>query len=331
MEMNGELVSAVIPIKNEAKRVNTIVEGLYRQTYRPIEVVFVDGGSTDGTIEVIRETMERYSTNDFIVRLLREGDFGELRSPANARNIGVINARGVYVCFFDADFDLRSDPEAIGKVVGAFKGGADHVAIKYIPSEHTWIERNLALDDIVYYFNYDKPRHEVCCFTREVVLGNLFDPALGFGEDMEFLHRLSKLGIKRAVVDTTVRRCYPHSIRDFLRQQLWYGRTWLRYARKACVNRPLSIARSNAVLVLTTLSLALIALNLYVVSALAILLTMVLIYYRWLRRDIKAGLGVLMIPSRLLWLILREVVGRLFFDLGVLQSLIRRKAPIGRD
>jgi glycosyltransferase involved in cell wall biosynthesis len=48
----NKLISVVIPVKNEAKRIRVIVEGLFRQTYRPIEVIFVDGDSRDGTIEL---------------------------------------------------------------------------------------------------------------------------------------------------------------------------------------------------------------------------------------------------------------------------------------
>ncbi|WP_052885743.1 hypothetical protein [Vulcanisaeta distributa] len=42
---------------------------------------------------------------------------------------------------------------------------------------------------------------------------------------------LSKLRTKPVIVDTNVRRCYPHTLRDVIRQQLWYGRTWLRYVK----------------------------------------------------------------------------------------------------
>ncbi len=327
-----KLISLIIPVKNEADKINIIIEGIHRQSYRPIEVIFVDGGSTDGTIEVIRKIIERYSARDFVIRLFMEEDFGKLRSPANARNIGVINARGRYVCFFDADFDLGSDPEAVDKVVKAFEEGADHVAIKYIPNEHTWIERNLATDDMVYYFNYDKPRHEVCCFVKEVVLRNLFDPMLGFGEDMEFLQRLSRLGLKRVVVDTSVRRCYPHSIKDFLRQQLWYGRTWLRYVRKIGLKNPLLLlARSNALVLLISLTILSLIIN-YFVTLGFILLLIGFIYYRWLRRDLIYYKSITKIVERFLWLLFREIVGRIAFDLGVVKSLfLPRKLFVGRE
>jgi len=109
---------------------------------------------------------KEYSTNDFRVRLLRESDFGDIRSLPNARNIGVLNASNLFVAFFDADFDFREDPEAVRRIVKAFEDGANHVAVKYVPNMHTWIEKNLVLDDIVHYYNGDKPVHLLCSFKK---------------------------------------------------------------------------------------------------------------------------------------------------------------------
>ncbi len=329
----NELISVIIPVKNEAKRIKTIVDGLYRQTYRPIEVIFVDGGSTDGTIELIQEAVNKYSRDGFRVRLLKESDFGMLRSPANARNIGVANAGAQYVCFFDADYDLSSDPEAISKIMDAFMNGAEHVIIRYVPNEHTWIERNLALDDIIYYFNGDKPRHEVSCFLRELLLKNPFDPTLGFREDLELLGRLTRLGIKSTIVDTSIRRCYPHTVKDVIKQQLWYGRTWIKYERKVGDNWVIKLIRSNAVIGLLILIALAASLKIITLSLVILLLMLSLIYYRWLRRDIHYAHqeGDISVVNRFAWILFREVLGRLIFDLGVFQALLRRsRISIGR-
>ncbi|MCX8205542.1 MAG: glycosyltransferase, partial [Candidatus Nezhaarchaeota archaeon] len=121
-----------------------MVEGLFQQTYRPMEVIFVDGGSTDGTTDIIRALAERCTSDGFSLRLLREEDYGALRSPANARNIGIMNAKGDYVIFFDADFSLNADLQVIEKIVRKFKDArAEHIAILFTPNNDTWIEGNL--------------------------------------------------------------------------------------------------------------------------------------------------------------------------------------------
>jgi glycosyltransferase involved in cell wall biosynthesis len=328
---SNDLISIIIPVKNERDRIRTIIDGLYRQTYRPIEVIFVDGDSTDGTVEEIMNAIKEYSSDDFKVRLLREGDFGSIRSPANARNIGALNAGGEYVAFFDVDYDFRDDFDAVGKIVQAFNNGANHVAVKYVPNMHTWIEKHLVLDDIVHYYNGDKPVHLICAFKREFFNEVRFNPTLGFREDFEFLDRLSKhFKLNTAVVDTGIRRCYLHTLSDVKRQQLWYGRTAMRYYRTAEINPLTTIVRSNAVLglvLLTVITAPLIGLSsiIFLFSAFA------LIYVRWLRKDMRilrpSKFSVL---DRFAWYLIREVVGRLFFDLGFIRSIFYRQVEVGR-
>jgi glycosyltransferase involved in cell wall biosynthesis len=284
--MERKLISIVIPVRNEAHNITKLLDGIRLQIYRPIEVIVVDGCSTDGTPELVREYSKRYSTDNFKIKLLSECDFGPIRSPANARNIGALNASGKYVAFFDADFDLRNDSDAVSKIVQAFKNGANHVAVKYVPNMHTWIEKHLALDDIVnfvHYYNSDKPIHLLCAFKRELFNEVRLNPTLGFGEDMEFLGRLSK-HIKHniVVIDTAIRRCYLHTLSDVKRQQLWYGRTAMRYYRAAGINPLTTIVRSNAVLglvLLTIITAPLIGLS----SMIFLFSAFVLIYVRWLR------------------------------------------------
>jgi glycosyltransferase involved in cell wall biosynthesis len=331
---SNDLISIIIPVKNEKNRIRTIIDGLYRQTYRPIEVIFVDGGSTDGTVEEIMNVIKEHSSDDFKVRLLRESDFGPIRSLPNARNIGVLNANGKYIAFFDADFDLRSDSDAVSKIVQAFKNGANHVAVKYVPNMHTWIEKHLAFDDIVnfvYYYNSDKPIHLLCAFKRELFNEVRLNPTLGFGEDMEFLGRLSKhIKHNTVVIDTGIRRCYLHTLSDVKRQQLWYGRTAMRYYRVAGINPLTTIVRSNAVLglvLLTIITAPLIGLSsiIFLFSAFA------LIYVRWLRKDIKIlRLIKFSVLDRFAWYLFREVIRRLFFDIGFIRSILHKQIEIGR-
>jgi len=72
---SNDLISIIIPVKNEKDRIRTIIDGLYRQTYRPIEVIFVDGDSTDGTVEEIMNVIKEHSSDDFRVRLTQGGRF----------------------------------------------------------------------------------------------------------------------------------------------------------------------------------------------------------------------------------------------------------------
>ncbi len=334
--MSRELVSVIIPVKNEARRINTLIEGLYGQSYRPIEVIFVDGGSIDGTIEVIGEAIKKYSTNDFIVRLLREEDFGELRSPANARNIGALNAKGKYICFFDADFDLNSDPEAIGKIANALKQSAKHVVITYVANQHTIWERQQALET-TYLFGYNnKPLYLLAGFKKEIFQYLNFDTRLGLGEDIDFVKRVSP-NDDYIIVDTNINRCFPHTLRELIRQQLWYGRTAVLFWRKQGFTTKkifLTVLRINGILALTLVSI-LIALILQSLTGLLLLAYPALRISTWFSRyySIYKSKGLQTKAHEIIiYLLTREYILKPVFTLGFLEYLVKRGSVIlGRE
>jgi len=124
-----EIISIVIPVKNEKDKIKNIVEGLYKQTYRPIEVIFVDGGSADNTLKVINHFIEEFSDESLAIRVLSE--YGECRSPANAKNIGFLSAKGKLCLFIDADYVLL-EHSFISKVIDALRK-SPRVSVRLIP------------------------------------------------------------------------------------------------------------------------------------------------------------------------------------------------------
>jgi len=96
--MESSLVSVIIPAYNRADLVEETLDSILNQTYTNWECILVDDGSTDGTIQLLKE----YALKDprFIV-LSRDDD---RKKGANAcRNIGLENAKGDYIIFFDSD------------------------------------------------------------------------------------------------------------------------------------------------------------------------------------------------------------------------------------
>lgn len=95
--MRNPLVTTVMPAYNCARFVGEAIESILAQSYKPVEIVVVDDGSTDGTRDVVR----RFGGK---VRLLEHEHGG----PAAARNAGIAAARGELIAFLDAD-DLWKD------------------------------------------------------------------------------------------------------------------------------------------------------------------------------------------------------------------------------
>lgn len=88
-------VSVVIPIYNAAEYLRAALDSVISQTLGDIEIICVDDGSTDRSLELIKN----YQKSDDRIRIITENNAG----PSIARNKGLSRARGEYVVFLDAD------------------------------------------------------------------------------------------------------------------------------------------------------------------------------------------------------------------------------------
>ena len=86
------LVSVVIPAYNSERYIAEAVNSALSQDYPNIEVLVIDDGSTDRTVEVVQQFAHK-------VKLLQQ----ENQGSASARNLGISEARGKYIAFLDAD------------------------------------------------------------------------------------------------------------------------------------------------------------------------------------------------------------------------------------
>lgn len=104
-ESKKGLVSVIIPVYNREELVREAIQSVYEQTYRPIECIVVDDGSTDQSVTIVEELKTKYNSGDFFIKLYEQKNAG---APA-ARNVGIKNASGVYIQFLDSDDLLYSD------------------------------------------------------------------------------------------------------------------------------------------------------------------------------------------------------------------------------
>lgn len=88
-------ISIIIPVYNGEASISIALDSVIKQTYSNFEVIIVDDGSVDNTSKLI----ERYSNKDKRVKYIYQQNAG----VAIARNKGLGNAAGKYICFLDAD------------------------------------------------------------------------------------------------------------------------------------------------------------------------------------------------------------------------------------
>lgn len=89
-------VSVIVPAYNEESCIEACLNSLLSQTHPSYEIIVVDDGSTDRTIDIVK---------DFQVTLLRQAHQG----PARARNLGASVAAGRILVFCDADMEYARD------------------------------------------------------------------------------------------------------------------------------------------------------------------------------------------------------------------------------
>ena len=95
MENNNVKVSVIIPVYNAYDYLRPAIDSILDQTLTELEVICIDDGSTDNSLEILKEYQER----DPRVRIVTETNAG----PGIARNNGIKRARGEYLAFLDAD------------------------------------------------------------------------------------------------------------------------------------------------------------------------------------------------------------------------------------
>ena len=88
-------VSIVIPVYNAEKYILRCMESIENQTFKDFEVIAVDDGSSDSSLKIL----EKFSEKTTFLKLLRQKNMG----AAKARNTGIKNAAGDFICFVDSD------------------------------------------------------------------------------------------------------------------------------------------------------------------------------------------------------------------------------------
>ena len=121
------LVSIIIPVYNAEAGLPRCLTSLDKQTYRHLEIIFVDDASIDGSVGLLEQFKVDAESKGRMVKILRHG---VNKGVAAARNLALDNATGEYVYSLDSDDYI--DSEAIEQMVAvAEERNADIVGIDW--------------------------------------------------------------------------------------------------------------------------------------------------------------------------------------------------------
>lgn len=180
------LVSCIVPVYDGERYVAETVESVLAQSHEPIEILVVDDGSTDGTVEALTRFGDA-------IRVIRQ----ENRGPSVARNRGMEESRGAFISFLDAD-DLWIE-EKTELQMARFRDRptlelcSGHIRSFWIPELDHEREQYAS-----HPYHQERPMLSPCTvLVRRTVFERLggFDPSLRNGEDTDWFLRMMKAEI----------------------------------------------------------------------------------------------------------------------------------------
>jgi len=191
-------VSIVMPVLNCGPYLDEAIQSVLNQTHKDLELIIIDGGSSDSTGRVIK----KYAKNACVKYMIKKG-YG----ISKARNHGISMSRGEYIAFLDGDdvFLKRKIERQAG-----FLRDNPNVDICYtnkiyfnadISKEHISTYYNFS-GDIFYFIKRNNFIHPSAAMAkRDVFKNDLFDETLPSHEDWELFLRMAYKGMRFSFID----------------------------------------------------------------------------------------------------------------------------------
>lgn len=185
--VESPLISCIVPVLNGELYIGESLESILAQTYKPVEIIVLDDGSTDGTASIVREYGSRG------VKYFWQPNSG----LASARNRGIDVAQGKFISFLDAD-DLWH-PEKLERQVKRFNTRPElEFSVTHV--RNFWSPE---LTDEMEQHNDERlflPWPGYTCntlFTRKDIFESVgeFNASIMVGEDIDWFFRAAELGV----------------------------------------------------------------------------------------------------------------------------------------
>jgi len=223
-------VSVILPTLNRRESLRRVLESLFYQTYPEdkFEIIVIDGGSTDGTQNMVKDLIE---ISPCELRYLKQ----ENKGVAAARNLGIRNAKGEIIAFTDDDCMLSK--EWLAALVHHF----DDPKVGGVGSIREALNKdNLLAEawDLAYFrigslqekYDFLNNSPFLCTSSAAIRFDALselggFDENLVSGEDVDLSRRVLEKGYKLVLEPSArVKHEHPSSWRALVKQQLWFGK-----------------------------------------------------------------------------------------------------------
>lgn len=189
------MISVIVPVYNVESYLERCIESILNQTYRNLEIILINDGSTDGS----KEICDKYRRKDSRVIVVNQDNKG----VSSARNLGLELAKGDYIAFVDSDDYLEKDMYEL-LINCSNESNADIIVCGFLQmnskgeKKESFIKNSSGLinsfECMKRYFN-DSEIKEIMyapwnkLFKKEVLRSVRFDENLSMGEDILFIFR----------------------------------------------------------------------------------------------------------------------------------------------
>lgn len=196
--MDNIKVSVIVPVYNAGEYIGKTLNSIISQDFDSFEVIVIDDGSTDNSLEIINNTLK---DSDVLHKIIHQENAG----VSIARNVGIDQSKGDYLVFVDAD-DYVSE----NHLSSLYNGKTDYSLTLYAKKEgdrltnldtysqdmistHDFIRMELNMQITFNFFQL--------MYRADIIKANniRFTPGLVYGEDTEFAHKALNYGDEIAI------------------------------------------------------------------------------------------------------------------------------------
>ena len=208
----SNLISIILPTYNSEKYIHKTIKSIFKQTYQNFQLIIVDDGSTDHTVEIINKLIYKKKLAK-LIKLKKNS-----KTAAIPRNIGLKYAEGDFICFIDSDdiwheSKLEKQLEHCKSKNTIITTKARYFSSNYKSSFFLNLVRGYIQNFIVkkinksgyhWFYIYNPIILSSSFFNKKIFDKVIFDENLNTREDIDLWIRLRKLNYKYHIINETL-------------------------------------------------------------------------------------------------------------------------------
>jgi|SRR3989344_3603700 len=222
MTLKKRVASVIIPTYNEEEDIARCLSCLKKQTFKDFEVIIVDDGSSDKTVELVKNAAKTFNRLYLIQ--------GEHKGPGFSRNLGAKRAKGKILIFIDADMFLDKNylkaliTPILNKAGIGTEDGYQLASNKEGIWSKCWGQYTKSPEERKK--DYRGKEYNTGYIFRAILKSEFnrmggFDPSLGYADDLTFYLHFNATSLR--VRDAWCYHKNPETLKQVYKQSKWIG------------------------------------------------------------------------------------------------------------